>query len=93
MSKLRDRMVDRLIEAYVSWREACLQVSDTYGCWASERGTGATLAFASYMTALDREENAAEAYASLVRRASRIVSNEHDAAEPLGGPAWGVGWR
>ena len=74
MNKLRQkRLVDRLIDAYVSWREACLQVSDAYRSWATETGIGATVAFGRYMTALDREEIAAEVYASLVRRASQLV--------------------
>src|SRR5438270_921122 len=45
MNKLsQKRLVDGLIEAYVSWREACLGVSDAYGFWASETGAGATSA-------------------------------------------------
>ena len=78
------RLVDRLIEAYVSWREACLQVSDAYGCWASETGLGGTSAFGRYMAALDDEERAAEVYARLVGRAGRLAPNTHDPAEPLG---------
>jgi hypothetical protein len=73
MNKLRQkRLVDRLIDAYVGWREACLQVSDAYGSWASETGLGATSAFGRYMAALDREECAAQVYAALVRRAGRV---------------------
>jgi hypothetical protein len=87
------RLVDGLIEAYVSWREACLQVSDAYGSWATERGQDATSAFGRYMAALDREERAAETYAGLVRRVGRLASSRHDHAEPLGGAAWGVGSR
>ena len=87
------RLVDRLIEAYVSWREACLRVSDAYGSWASETGPGATSAFAGYMAALEQEERAAEVYAGLVRRAGQVVSSKHDAVEPLGGAARGVGSR
>ena len=70
MSRLnRKRLVDRLLEAYLGWREACLHVSDAYASWVGQRGTRATLAFGSYLAALDREESAAEAYAGLVRRA------------------------
>ena len=92
MNKLRQKkLVDRLMDAYVGWREACLRVTDAYGSWASERGERATVAFGSYMAALDREEDAAEVYACLVRQASQLVSSEHDPAEALGGAAWGVG--
>jgi hypothetical protein len=87
------RLVDGLIDAYVTWREACLRVGDAYGSWASETGLGATSAFGRYMAALDREERAAEVYAEMVRRAVRLASNPHDPAEPLGGAARGVGSR
>jgi hypothetical protein len=88
MNKLRQkRLVDRLLDAYVSWREACLRVSDAYGSWMSETGPDVASAFGRYMAALEQEERAAEVYARLVRRASRIVSSEHDAVEPLGGAA------
>jgi hypothetical protein len=90
MNKLRQtELVDRLIDAYVSWHEACLRVSDAYGSWASGTGPGATFAFDRYMAALDREERAAEVYAGLVRRAGRLGSshterNSH-AEHPLRG--------
>jgi hypothetical protein len=86
------RVVDRLIEAYVSWREACLQVSDAYCSWASETGRG-TVAFERYAAALDREERAAEVYAALVRSAGQLAWSRHDPSEPLEGTAWGVGRR
>jgi hypothetical protein len=73
MNKLsKKRLVDGLIDAYVRWREACLQVSDAYGSWANETGLGATSAFGQYMAALDREERAAEVYAVLVWRARQL---------------------
>src|SRR5947209_4101583 len=81
----QERLVDSLIDAYVSWREACLQVSDAYGSWGSETGLGATSAFGRYMAALDREERAVEVYAGLVRRAGRLALSRHGPAEPLGG--------
>jgi hypothetical protein len=94
MNKLNHkRLVDKLIEAYVSWREACLRVSDAYGSWASETGPSATSSFGWYMAALDQEERAADVYAGLVRRAGQLPSRKQDPAEPLGGAAWGVGSR
>ena len=63
------RLVDTLIEAYVSWREACLGVSDAYRSWASETGPSVASAFGCCMAALEQEERAAEVYAGLVRRA------------------------
>jgi hypothetical protein len=94
MNKLsQKRLVDSLIEAYVSWREACLQVSDAYRSWGRETGLGATSAFGRYMAALDGEERAAEVYAGLVQRVGRLASSRHDPVEALGGAPWGVGSR
>jgi hypothetical protein len=94
MNKLsQKRLVDGLIDAYVSWREACLHVSDAYGSWTSETGLGATSAFGRYMAALDREEHAAEVYAGLVRRAGQLPLSRRGPAEPLDGAAWGAGSR
>lgn len=94
MNKLsHKRVVDKLIDAYVSWREACLRVSDAYGSWAGETGPGATSAFGWYMAALDHEERAADVYAGLVRRVGQLHSSKDNPAEPLGGAAWRVGSR
>ena len=94
MNKMsQKRLVDRLIGAYVDWREACLRVSDAYGSWASGTGVGAKSAFARYMAALDHEERAAEVYAGLVRRAGQLAPTRHDPAGPLDGAAWEVGSR
>jgi len=87
------RLVDKLMDAYVSWREACLRVSDAYSSWVSETGPDVASAFGRYLAALEHEERAAEVYARLVRRAGRLVSSGHDAVEPLGGAAWGAGSR
>jgi hypothetical protein len=94
MNKLsQKKLVDGLVDAYVSWREACLRVSDAYRSWGSGTGQGATSAFGWYMAALDQEERAAEMYAGLVRRSSQFASNKHKAAEPLGGAARRLGSR
>jgi hypothetical protein len=92
MNKLsKKRLVDTLIDAYVSWREACLHVSDAYASWASETDLDATAAFGRYTAALDREERAAEVYAELVWRAHQLPLGRPDPAEPPGGAASGVG--
>ena len=82
------RQLDKMIDAYVSWREACLLVSDTYDSWTSEAGPDATLAFGRYMSALDREEQAAELYAKLIRRVERLASRSVLRSLPLGTAAW-----
>jgi hypothetical protein len=61
------RPVDRLIEAYVEWREACPIVEDAYASrWRTAR-PGAATAFRRYRAALDAEEQAAEVYARMFR--------------------------
>jgi hypothetical protein len=87
----RKRLVDRLLEAYVDWREACAQVDAAYRSFASEPGPCARVAFGLYMAALDAEEQAAEVYAGLVSHVDKLPWSEDPPAEPLGGPAR-VGW-
>jgi hypothetical protein len=88
----RKRLVDDLVEAYVDWREACARVDDAYRLCVSETGPRGRVAFGVYMAALDEEEEAAEVYAGLVRRADRLRWRERPPTESLGGPAWGDGW-
>jgi hypothetical protein len=66
------RLVDKMVEAYVNWREACLLVTDAYRSWARTTGPGATFAFCRYRAALAQEERAAEIYARMVRRVGRL---------------------
>jgi len=80
------------MDAYVSWREACLQVSDAHSSWRSDTGPGVTSAHGHYMSALDQEEQAAEVYAGFGRRADKLCWSERSPTEPLGGRAWGDGW-
>lgn len=85
------RVVDKLIEAYVSWREACLLVSDSYDSWVRETGASAQAAFARYTWALDYEEQAADRYAGLIRQADRLMRKQPPAGQ-LDASAWGVHW-
>ena len=68
----RKRLVDRLVEAYLAWRETCARVDDAYRSWASDTGPRGGAAFWFYMAALDAEEGAAESYAGWVRRAEKL---------------------
>jgi hypothetical protein len=68
----RERLVDELVEAYVDWRETCARVNDAYRSWASETAPRNTVTFGFYTVALDAEEQAAEVYAGLVRRADKL---------------------
>jgi hypothetical protein len=77
------RLVDRMISAYVDWREACRLVHDAYRSWAGATGPRASDAFWSYTAALDGEERAAEVYASLVRRVGHLVRSDGELSGPV----------
>jgi hypothetical protein len=77
------RLVDRMISAYVEWREASRLVHDAYRSWASATGPRADGAFWRYTAALDAEERAAEVYGSLVRRVGHLATSDDDLSGPL----------
>jgi hypothetical protein len=81
--RIRTRVVDRMIGAYVDWREACLMVHDAYDSWGSATGPRARVAFRRYIAALDAEERASEVYAGLVRRVGQLTANDADLSGPL----------
>lgn len=87
----REQLIDRLIEAYVDWRDACDRVNDEYRAWALATGRDDRAGFGMYVAALDAEERAAEAYAALVRRAYIRLWGGGHRCEALGGGARGVG--
>jgi hypothetical protein len=63
----RERLVNKLVEAYVDRRGECARVSDAYCSWASETGpSSGRVPFGFHMAALDAEEQAVEVYAGLV---------------------------
>jgi hypothetical protein len=69
------RLADKMMDAYVTWHEACLRVTDAYRSWTSTTGPSATFAFVRYRVALEQEERAAEVYARMVERASRLTTD------------------
>ncbi|HEY4827639.1 MAG TPA: hypothetical protein VIH85_12770 [Solirubrobacteraceae bacterium] len=86
----RKRLIDKLVEAYVDWREACVQVDDAYRACARETGPWGAVAFGLYVATLDAEEQAADAYAGLVRRAARLPWTQERRSEPFREPAHGL---
>jgi hypothetical protein len=66
----RSRLLDALIEGYVTWREACAAVTATYENWGRAAREERPTAYAAYATALDFEERAASAYQRLVEQAA-----------------------
>jgi hypothetical protein len=61
-------VVDRFIESYVRWREACEDVGSAYEGWAGCETAERDLGFESYLAALDREEHAAGVHSDWAQR-------------------------
>lgn len=60
------RLVDEMMEGYVTWREACAAVETSYELFGRAAGPERKLAFTAYCAALDREEKAAQEYRRIV---------------------------
>ena len=78
----QQQLVDEAVLAYVHWREESWTVWGAYRRWTSAAIEDATGAHAAYRAALDREEAAAQVYASLVERVSELLKtrSEHTVA-------------
>lgn len=82
------RLVDKMIDAYVDWREASDLVKDAYRHWGSATGSAASTAHGFYSTALDHEERTAEVYAGLVRRVGHRSASPATIVEDPSTPVW-----
>jgi hypothetical protein len=60
--------IDHLLECYISWRDECRAVQQAYQRWANSTRADGWLAYADYVAALDREEQAAGRYADQIKR-------------------------
>lgn len=69
-----NQAIDRLVAAYVEWREESNAVRESYSRCDTTRGHRLRLAFAAYFAALDREEQAAGEYAACVEQVCALVS-------------------
>ncbi len=65
-SERERELIDALVDAYVDWREEAAATELAYRAWGDAAGADKALAFAAYLTALDREEYAADCYATAV---------------------------
>jgi hypothetical protein len=72
-SRLRRRLVDGAIDAYVEWQEECLSLEDAYLRWSQGSANDRRLAFAAYTEALDREQLASRIYAARCRALNSAV--------------------
>jgi hypothetical protein len=79
MTPLIDKqLVDKAIDAYVAWREACIWVNDAYLAWSRQRGCRADVAFGGYTAALDHEARTAARYARVLDWMSDVVGRRTD---------------
>jgi hypothetical protein len=67
------QLVDRLVDAYVDWREECISVRDAYERWSRAAVRDRPIAFCAYRAALEREEHASRVYADLVIRLAAVA--------------------
>ena len=65
--------IDELVERYLSWREESFAVWMAYQQWVDSGRGERRLAYAGYLAALDREEQAARTYAGHVGRIRRLA--------------------
>jgi hypothetical protein len=68
---LGSQSIDALLESYVSWREQSRWVQRAYEEWTGSDRRPRALAYAGYVAALNREEQAAAAYAVQVDRVTQ----------------------
>jgi hypothetical protein len=66
-------LVDRLIELYCEWRSTCWEVRSAYEQFTAATADDRALAYAAYLSALDREESAAGVYADQMTRVASLA--------------------
>ena len=69
----RRARVDAAVAAYRQWHSERDAVRAAYRVWGAASAFAEPLAFEAYQSALDREERAAKAYATLVRRVRHLT--------------------
>jgi hypothetical protein len=73
MNMQRRRLVNEALAAYLEWRQECSAVSLAYSRWASAGASEASLSYAAYAAALEREERASELYAGVIAHVANIL--------------------
>ena len=69
----RRARVDAAVAAYTQWRSERDAVRAAYRIWSAAGPFDEPLAFATYQSALDREERAATIYASRMSRVGQLA--------------------
>ncbi len=66
------RLVDAVIDGYVTWREESFALDGAYRRWKHAPCPERTTAFDAYVSALDREEQAASEYRRRVEEVGAV---------------------
>jgi hypothetical protein len=70
-------LTDEFLDGYVSWREECIALEGAYELWRYAQPRDRTLAFAAYLAALEREEQAARVLRKYSERLRRPSGTHH----------------
>ena len=68
------KLIDAVMDGYVTWREESMAVHATYREWLGASTAWRALAFEDYCEALDREERAASEYQRLLADAQSATA-------------------
>ncbi|HTX10534.1 MAG TPA: hypothetical protein VME22_18055 [Solirubrobacteraceae bacterium] len=68
------KLIDAVMDGYVTWREESMAVHATYREWLGASTAWRALAFEDYCEALDREERAATEYQRLLADAQSATA-------------------
>jgi hypothetical protein len=71
---VRERLLDDAFERYLDWRAESEAVDVAYRVWSVAPASEAALPFTAYRAALDREEQAATVYHSVIMRAAVVMN-------------------
>jgi hypothetical protein len=75
ISESESTIIDELMDIYLQWREAAVEVGGAYERWSVALGSDRALAFAAYLASLEREEQAADCYRGCADRATALWSD------------------
>jgi hypothetical protein len=67
-------LTDRMLDAYVEWRETEAVVQDRFTSWSHSSRSDRSIRYASYLAALDGEERVAENYARQIRELANALA-------------------
>jgi hypothetical protein len=87
-------LLGEVVDAYLGWRDECDAVWEAADWCAHASASDASKAIAAYLTALDREEHAANVYADAITQitATSVYGGEAlSAAEPV--TFWRARWK